>query len=328
MRIRTYVAFSTLLTLSVISAATHQTASATANPEPRIVAVPFNNPLASKAAGFPSTALNVNRDQFGRLSWMMTPREIAAKKSFESRYLEPARKKVAASLLEGAPRTSASLFGLHGTSTFVVSGLAVQPENQAVVYDRDVQAGTITCGVGVLEDDFAAQVDLPSGARLTGMTVYGSDTSLLNDPTFTVYQYCNTGSGPQQVSIPLSATVTNGYSGGAFAVASEQVAHTVDNSDCVYSFVADFASTLTCDAGTGLHLAALHYKRQISPAPATQTFTDVAPGHQFFPEIEALAASGITGGCSAGQYCPDAPLTRGQMAAFLARALGLHWGDN
>ena len=40
---------------------------------------------------------------------------------------------------------------------------------------------------------------------------------------------------------------------------------------------------------------------------------------------QALVSSGVTGGCGAGNYCPDAPLTRGQMATFLAKALGLAW---
>ena len=63
----------------------------------------------------------------------------------------------------------------------------------------------------------------------------------------------------------------------------------------------------------------------MTPAPATATFTDVPTDHQFFQFIEALSASGITGGCGPGIYCPDAPVTRGQMATFLAKALGLHW---
>ena len=46
---------------------------------------------------------------------------------------------------------------------------------------------------------------------------------------------------------------------------------------------------------------------------------------EFFREIEALAESGITLGCTATTFCPDATLTRRQMAAFLARALGLYW---
>lgn len=36
--------------------------------------------------------------------------------------------------------------------------------------------------------------------------------------------------------------------------------------------------------------------------------------------INRLAAAGITGGCAAGRFCPDASVTREQMAAFLRRA--------
>ena len=42
--------------------------------------------------------------------------------------------------------------------------------------------------------------------------------------------------------------------------------------------------------------------------------------------IEAIAAAGITRGCNPpvnDRYCPDDNVTRGQMAAFLARALDL-----
>jgi hypothetical protein len=291
----------------------------------RIIARPYSNVSAFKAAGFPSTALNVNRDQYGRMSWMLTPQEIRSSKQFEQRYLNPARKLVAASLMEGSPKTSASLFGVTATSTLVVSGASLVPENQAVIYDRDSQSGQLTCGVGVLEDDFMAQVDLPSGAMITGMTVYGNDSSLLNDPTFIVYQHCNTGSGPQLTAIPVAASVTSGFTGGAFAVASSAGSHTVDNTDCSYTFVADFAGGLTCDASTGMHMAAIRWKRQISPKPATASFADVPVASPFHGEVEALLASGITAGCGGGNYCPDQPVTRKEMAAFLSRALGLHW---
>ena len=70
------------------------------------------------------------------------------------------------------------------------------------------------------------------------------------------------------------------------------------------------------------------WKRSVSPAPGVATFNDVPTNHLFFQFIEALAASGITGGCGAGSYCPDNPVTRGQMAVFLAKALGLHWPAN
>jgi len=72
--------------------------------------------------------------------------------------------------------------------------------------------------------------------------------------------------------------------------------------------------------------AAVNWTRTISPAPATATFNDVPTNHWAFQSIEAMASSGITSGCDASNFCPDDTLTRAQMAVFLARALGLHWG--
>jgi hypothetical protein len=37
--------------------------------------------------------------------------------------------------------------------------------------------------------------------------------------------------------------------------------------------------------------------------------------------INALAASGITSGCGGSSFCPNGSVTRGQMAAFIHRAL-------
>ena len=48
-------------------------------------------------------------------------------------------------------------------------------------------------------------------------------------------------------------------------------------------------------------------------------------GSVFEADIEWLATQGITNGCNrtGTKYCPNNPVTRGQMAAFLVRALGL-----
>jgi hypothetical protein len=70
---------------------------------------------------------------------------------------------------------------------------------------------------------------------------------------------------------------------------------------------------------------AVRWRRTVTPAPVVATFGDVPTSHTFFQFVEALAASGITAGCGGGNFCPDNPLTRGQMAVFLAKALGLHW---
>jgi Tol biopolymer transport system component len=56
---------------------------------------------------------------------------------------------------------------------------------------------------------------------------------------------------------------------------------------------------------------------------ALPVFSDVAPAHPFAPWIEALMEAGIAAGCAAEPplYCPDAPVTRAQLAIFLVRAL-------
>lgn len=51
-------------------------------------------------------------------------------------------------------------------------------------------------------------------------------------------------------------------------------------------------------------------------------FTDVA-GHPMAADIEWLRQSGITAGCTPTAFCPEAPVTREQMATFLDRALDL-----
>ena len=58
------------------------------------------------------------------------------------------------------------------------------------------------------------------------------------------------------------------------------------------------------------------------PAVPTDYFGD-DDDSIFEAAINALAASGITKGCLADSYCPNGYVTRGQMAAFLDRALDL-----
>jgi hypothetical protein len=49
-------------------------------------------------------------------------------------------------------------------------------------------------------------------------------------------------------------------------------------------------------------------------------FADVPPTSPFWPYVEDLATAGVASGCGAGSYCPDAPVTREQMAVFLIKA--------
>jgi hypothetical protein len=72
-------------------------------------------------------------------------------------------------------------------------------------------------------------------------------------------------------------------------------------------------------------LRAKHGSGYVPPAPIGAMFLDVPGAHPFARWIEQLAREGVTGGCSSSpaQYCPDAPVTRGQMAVFLVRTFDL-----
>ncbi|HET9211006.1 MAG TPA: ELWxxDGT repeat protein [Thermoanaerobaculia bacterium] len=68
----------------------------------------------------------------------------------------------------------------------------------------------------------------------------------------------------------------------------------------------------------------LTVSRGENPPLATGTrFADVPADYWAARFIEQLAADGITAGCGGGNYCPDLPITRGEMAVFLATAFHL-----
>jgi hypothetical protein len=68
-------------------------------------------------------------------------------------------------------------------------------------------------------------------------------------------------------------------------------------------------------------LKGIHGSSYTPPAVGASTgFTDVPVGYWAAAWIKQLAAEGITGGCGVGVYCPDATVTRAQMAIFLLKA--------
>ena len=60
----------------------------------------------------------------------------------------------------------------------------------------------------------------------------------------------------------------------------------------------------------------------LAPQAAPADYADVAVS-PFAGEIGALVAAGISDGCTAGAFCPEANVTRGQVATMLSRSLDL-----
>jgi hypothetical protein len=169
---------------------------------------------------------------------------------------------------------------------------------------------------------FLGTFQLPEGARVTQMCVYANvgDAADYVQVQLDESRLLAGGQNPPQWSSQGSATddVAIGY-----GVVCTDMSYEFHNFVNGYNVAHDlFAETHGASGFGGVRLT---WHRQVSPPPDTATFADVAPDDFGFQQIEALVASGITGGCGNGNYCPNATVTRAQMAIFLAKALGLHW---
>jgi hypothetical protein len=166
---------------------------------------------------------------------------------------------------------------------------------------------------------FMASPHLPSGALVTYFELDSCD----QDPTLDVEAYlyacddlgsCGT---PTQLKSSDNA-IPCGYTSADVSASGIQI-------DNYRNQVTVVVATRSGNANNRFAGVILGYKLQVSPAPLFADFNDVPTSSPQFQFIEALYASGITAGCGGGNYCPNSPLTRGQMAVFLAKALGLQW---
>ena len=183
----------------------------------------------------------------------------------------------------------------------------------AVNCERVIPNATGTLALG-------ADVQLPAGAVITEVTIDYFDTHTTSNPGFALFRVSRTG----VATLFLDVTIAGSFSGGNNTTTVPlSTPETVDNQTNNYIFTAvlDRAGIET----EGFTRAAIKYRRQVSPAPAVATFSDVPTSHPFFQFVEALVASGITVGCGGGLYCVNNPITRGEMAVFLSKALGLHF---
>jgi hypothetical protein len=167
---------------------------------------------------------------------------------------------------------------------------------------------------------YAATAHVPSGALLTYLELDYCDMGATGGVLLDLRRCTYLGDGCSTLSIVSSE---EGLTGCHF-VAKDLTPQTLTMDNNQYELVL-VASLGGGDVSTKFLGAYIGYRLQLSVAPTLPTFGDVPTSHPYFRAIEALAASGITGGCGSGNFCPNQNLTRGEMAAFLARALGLHF---
>lgn len=190
-----------------------------------------------------------------------------------------------------------------------------------------------------------ADFGITAGPLLTGATVTNvSGLPGSNSYVVTVGSY--TGSGTLRLDILASAAMTDSdgtpFSGGYTGGESYEVVPAIfadvpvgywAKSDIETLYISGISggcgsSPLTyCPENNvtrgemAIFLLRGIYGPNYAPPDGTGTvFGDVPLTHPFVNWIEALSDEGITSGCGNGNYCPDQPVTRAEMAIFLLRA--------
>jgi hypothetical protein len=226
-------------------------------------------------------------------------------------------------------RHSPDEFGTQNYTVTTISAMSFTPAGDDGTFDRYYYtsfpgrafegSGIGGClGTGEV-GEFYATVDIPSGAVIdyVGIDTWSPNDGVWGVELFLVDRYGNTAP-ITAFSSSLHDNYDTDYNAAPLGWQLQMNVHNELVLNVEEANVTDFACPLFA-------FAEIWWRRVVSPPPANPTFNDVPASDFGFQYIEALAASGITGGCGGGNYCPDASLTRRQMAIFLAKALGLHW---
>ncbi len=216
---------------------------------------------------------------------------------------------------------SVSLGGIVVGSTVLQT---ITITNTGVVPSLTVGPITITPGDFTIASDLCSGIPLNAAASCTVMVKFltattGPNSATLNipsnDPLAPIISVPLSGSGsliPVFGDVPAGAFagnfinslfyngITEGCGGGFF---------------CPNFFITRKEMAVFLETSLGVVTA---------PACLGNIFTDVtvaSVGAAFCGYIEKLATDGITGGCGGTNFCPNDPVTRGQMAVFIETAL-------
>ncbi|MGH9379000.1 MAG: S-layer homology domain-containing protein [Thermoanaerobaculia bacterium] len=281
--------------------------------------IPITDPALLERLGFEPDAANVYATPQVYEQLGMSPAERAAA---QAATLKARREESRTAADSGDSRGP---FGT-GTAGYSTVNVGFQP-----IFDNEYFGGIgLQCmpGATIGGAAFAELQNLPHGAKLEQVDIRYVDNST-EAMEVTAFRICYPDFDDGNLTaLVLGVHETTGAADFVRFASIGPLDEDIDLQSCFYGV--QVVSPNPCPEDGGLVVAQVRaqWRRQVSPPPATATFGDVPTSHPFFQHIEALAVSGITAGCGGGgDFCPDTPLTRGQMAVFLAKALGLHWGE-
>jgi S-layer homology domain len=223
----------------------------------------------------------------------------------------------AAAAPAGAPLDSPKTFGIEGQSVYAATAFDFQATVPTILLGSDGYGYRSMLPPADAVFLFAP-VRVPEGAVISFLRLHACDSAGGHLEASLVDL-----SGDHQAQTLGSVTTTAQAGCGNFVALVSPPYLNVQNKG--HHLMISLVQAGPNDGSVAFDRVEVFYTLSVSPPPATADFSDVPVTHPYFQFVEALVQSGITAGCGGGRYCPDAPLTRGQMAVFLSKALGLHW---
>ncbi len=230
--------------------------------------------------------------------------------------------------------TTPVLTAMNGTGLNIlpdvpVNGFAVDPQQASRLF-----AGT---DIGVFSSEDSGANWAPYGTGLPRVAVF--DIAIQNVKR--VLRIATHGRGMWEVSVPVF-TLDTSYKSFPGNTVGSGIVNVTGPSGPAWSASTGTTWIHITNGGPGTGSGSVTYTVDINPstsanrsgtiAIASQTFTvyqgaaflDVPSNDPFYDDIGRLSARGITVGCSGGgsNFCPNDPVTREQMAAFIIRSLG------
>ena len=216
--------------------------------------------------------------------------------------------------------------GEHVTATATDPGGNTSELSQRIVFSINPTSGDPAGGavLAVSGTDFASGATVTIGGQpATGVVVDNSTTIHANAPPLAAGSLSDVTVTNTDAS---AGTLEKGYVADFLDVPPGHQFH--------FYITTLVSNSITVGVGGGLYGAGEPTKRQqmavfllkarhglcYTPPPCVGAFPDVPCPSTFADWIEGLAAEGITGGCGGGNFCPQNPVRRDQMAVFLLKA--------
>jgi hypothetical protein len=228
------------------------------------------------------------------------------------------------------------------TADILPKDLNIEATAQNKVYD-----GTTAATVNITSNDIVpgdnvtftysaafAQKDVGSGilVSVTGISLGGTDAANYNLPQTSVDTAANITKRPLTVTAnSVSKKVGEPDPAFTFAISGFAPGETSSvlqaQPTCTVSVAHDQPGTypIVCSGGAALNYSFNYVNGTLTVTPvlpSTPTFQDVQTDYWAWEFIERLANAGVTAGCQISPdrlYCPDATVTRAEMAVFLLR---------